>query len=244
MECWLELLDRELLVALQDLGAAGLTSAAVEMAEQGRGRDRHRRRARAAARARHGAVRDHGLRVPGADALRDEPGKRSTRSWRSASTGRRSRDDRRGHHRRPRAGAGRRAVVGEMPVSALVDECPMYDARPPAPVRAAVPGPAARARLRGPRRGAARAARLAQHRRSPPAVRAVRRDRAVAHGPPSRAVPTPPCWRCPARRRRRASRSRSTATAAASPPTPTAARSRRCSSAPRTSPAPAPSRSG
>ncbi len=35
MECCLELLDRELLVSLQDLGAAGLTSAASEMAASG-----------------------------------------------------------------------------------------------------------------------------------------------------------------------------------------------------------------
>ena len=35
MECSLELLERDLLVALQDLGAAGLTSAAVEMASKG-----------------------------------------------------------------------------------------------------------------------------------------------------------------------------------------------------------------
>ncbi|MGI9556998.1 MAG: phosphoribosylformylglycinamidine synthase subunit PurL [Solirubrobacterales bacterium] len=35
MECCLELLDRELLVALQDLGAAGLTSSAPEMASAG-----------------------------------------------------------------------------------------------------------------------------------------------------------------------------------------------------------------
>jgi len=35
LECCLELLDRELLVALQDLGAAGLTSAASEMASKG-----------------------------------------------------------------------------------------------------------------------------------------------------------------------------------------------------------------
>src|SRR5947209_10630188 len=36
MECCLELLDRELLVSLQDLGAAGLTSASSEMASRGR----------------------------------------------------------------------------------------------------------------------------------------------------------------------------------------------------------------
>src|SRR5437764_4348316 len=35
MECCLELLDRELLVSLQDLGAAGLTSASSEMASKG-----------------------------------------------------------------------------------------------------------------------------------------------------------------------------------------------------------------
>ena len=44
MECSLELLDRGLLVSLQDLGAAGLTSSASEMASQGWGRHRHRRR--------------------------------------------------------------------------------------------------------------------------------------------------------------------------------------------------------
>src|SRR5207244_9849354 len=35
LECSLELLDRGLLVALQDLGAAGLTSSAPEMASKG-----------------------------------------------------------------------------------------------------------------------------------------------------------------------------------------------------------------
>jgi phosphoribosylformylglycinamidine synthase subunit PurL len=35
LECCLELLDRDLLVALQDLGAAGLTSSSAEMAEKG-----------------------------------------------------------------------------------------------------------------------------------------------------------------------------------------------------------------
>src|SRR5690606_10696276 len=35
LECSLELLERDLLVALQDLGAAGLTSSASEMASKG-----------------------------------------------------------------------------------------------------------------------------------------------------------------------------------------------------------------
>ena len=68
LECCLELLGDNLLVSLQDLGAAGLTSSAAEMASAGGDRDRHRRRPGAAARGRHGAVRDHGLRVAGADA--------------------------------------------------------------------------------------------------------------------------------------------------------------------------------
>src|SRR4029077_18870900 len=37
LECSLELLERELLVSLQDLGAAGLTSSAAEMASKGEG---------------------------------------------------------------------------------------------------------------------------------------------------------------------------------------------------------------
>ncbi len=54
---------------------------------QGRGRHRHRRRSRSAARGRHGAVRDHGLRVAGAHAVR-----------------RRARARRRGARRVPRSG--------------------------------------------------------------------------------------------------------------------------------------------
>ena len=79
LECSLELLERGLLVALQDLGAAGLTSSASEMAAKGGGRDRPRRREGAAARGGHGAVRDHDLGVAGADALRRRARRRSKR---------------------------------------------------------------------------------------------------------------------------------------------------------------------
>ena len=51
LECSLELLERGLLVSLQDLGAAGLTSSAAEMASKGERGDRSPRRPRAAARA-------------------------------------------------------------------------------------------------------------------------------------------------------------------------------------------------
>ena len=123
LECSLELLDRGLLVSLQDLGAAGLTSSASEMASKGERRDRHRRRRGAAARGRHGALRDHGQRVPGADALRGRARERGrgargcARSGRSAGaaigtvtdSGQHARPARRRAARRhARAGARRR----------------------------------------------------------------------------------------------------------------------------------------
>ena len=78
LECCLELLDRELLVSLQDLGAAGLTSSASEMASKGGvGLDIDVSTG-AAARAGAGAVRDHGVRVPGADAVRRRARRAST----------------------------------------------------------------------------------------------------------------------------------------------------------------------
>ena len=91
IECCLELVDAELLVALQDLGAAGLSSSTSEMAVEGRRRPRPRRREGAAARARHGAVRDHDLRVPGADAVRGRAGAARRRAGRLPRAGRRAR---------------------------------------------------------------------------------------------------------------------------------------------------------
>ena len=75
------------------------------MAAQGRGRDRHRRRPRPAARGRHGAVRDHGLRVPGADALRRRAGagRRGPRGLREVGGPRHG--DRRGHRHAARCGS-------------------------------------------------------------------------------------------------------------------------------------------
>ncbi len=108
LECSLELLDGDLLVALQDLGAAGPDLVGVRDGGQGRRRARHRRAARAAARGRHGAVRDHDLRVAGADALRRRarPARRRARRLRALG-GQRDRD-RRGHRRRPAARLRRR----------------------------------------------------------------------------------------------------------------------------------------
>ena len=97
----------------------------------GRGRDRHRRRPGAAARGRHGAVRDHGLRVAGADAGggRAGEGRRGARHLREVGDGRRR--GRRGDRRRATSGSCAAArSVGEMPVAALVDDCPLYDLEP------------------------------------------------------------------------------------------------------------------
>ena len=102
---------------------------------QGRGRDRHRRGAGAPARAGPGAVRDDDLRVAGADAGGGRAVRSSTRWSRPASAG------------RPASAAigevtdsGRLRVlddgveVGDVPVAALVDECPLYDLEPEEPV--------------------------------------------------------------------------------------------------------------
>ena len=80
-------------------------------------------------------------------------------------------------------------LVGDMPVAALVDDCPLYDLR-----RASPPSRSTRRRAATPRStptrapgDPARAALLPQPRLAQAAVRAVRRDRAVAHGAPPRA---------------------------------------------------------
>ena len=134
LECCLELLEKGLLVSLQDLGAAGLTSSAGEMASRRRGRDRHRRRRGAAARGRHGALRDHGLRVARSGCWRWSSRRRSRRCGRSARSGRPAR---RRSASSPTAAQIRilrgGEVVGEMPVEALVDGCPLYDLEPAEP---------------------------------------------------------------------------------------------------------------
>ena len=110
LECSLELLDRSLLVALQDLGAAGLTSSSSEMAAKGGVGIDLDVRARAAARGRHGAVRDHDLRVAGADAVRGRAGAARRRAGRVREVGGQRDRDRRGDRRRPAAGVRRRGA--------------------------------------------------------------------------------------------------------------------------------------
>jgi phosphoribosylformylglycinamidine synthase subunit PurL len=147
MECSLELLDRGLLVALQDLGAAGLTSSAGEMASKGGvGLDID--------------VAKVPLREPDMEPFEVmvsesqermlcvvEPANVEAvmelcRRWEvnGAAIGEVTAG---GQLRVLRDGE----VVGEMPVAALVDECPLYDLDPRKPDEPIYPPPPATAEL-------------------------------------------------------------------------------------------------
>ena len=88
LECCLELLDRELLVSLAGPGRGRAHLGGVRDGEQGRGRPDDRPVPDPAPRAGHGAVRDHGLRVPGADAVRGDARARRRACSTCASAGR------------------------------------------------------------------------------------------------------------------------------------------------------------
>jgi phosphoribosylformylglycinamidine synthase subunit PurL len=143
LECSLELLRRGLLVALQDLGAAGLTSAASEMASKGAvGIDLD--------------VARVPLREPGMEPFEVMVSESQERmlcvvapgdvaavlalcaKWEvgGAAIGSVTATG------RMRVFDGGRPV-GDMPVSALVDECPLYELRPQRPTTPIYPPPAA-----------------------------------------------------------------------------------------------------
>ncbi len=147
LECSLELLERDLLVSLQDLGAAGLTSSASEMASKGGvGIDLE--------------IASVPLREPGmepfevmvsesqermlcvvapahVDAVMDVCAK-----WEVGAAAIGSVTD-----------SGRMRVllggelVGDMPVKALVDDCPLYDLQPRRPTEPIYPPPLATAAI-------------------------------------------------------------------------------------------------
>ena len=243
LECSLELLERGLLVALQDLGAAGLTSSSAEMASKGEvGIDLD--------------VRKVPLREADMEAFEIMISESQERmlcvvepervdevvavceKWLVNATAIGEVTD----TRRLRVFDGD-ALVGDMPVTALVDECPVYDLAPVAPSVSMYPAPG-RCPICRPIPGGIllallRSANLASRRWAFEQYDCLVGSRTVRR-PGGR--PTPRCCSCRAPAPR--SRSRSTATAAASPATRTAARSRPCSSARPTSPASAPSRSG
>ena len=180
VELCLELLEAELLVSLQDLGAAGLTSSAGEMASGGGvgiDLDVSRVPLREAdmepfeimvseSQERMLAVVEP-ARVDDVIALceRWEVGAAAIGEVTDSGRLRVLRDG---------------EVVGDVAVTALVDECPLYDLEPGRAGGAPIPGAGPHARRRRPAGRAARAARLAQPGLAPAAVRAVRLDRPVA----------------------------------------------------------------
>jgi phosphoribosylformylglycinamidine synthase II len=133
LECSLELLERGLVVALQDLGAAGLTSSAAEMASKGEvGIDIDVAKV---------PLREPGLapfevmvsesqeRMLCVVAPRDLPAALALcEKWEVRGTAIGTVTD----TRRMRIFDGE-LLVGEMPVRALVDDCPLYDLEPAKP---------------------------------------------------------------------------------------------------------------
>ncbi|MBA2256206.1 MAG: phosphoribosylformylglycinamidine synthase subunit PurL, partial [Thermoleophilaceae bacterium] len=139
LECSLELLDAELLVSLQDLGAAGLSSSASEMASKGAvGVDLDVDRV---------PLREEGMepfevmisesqermlcvvepeRLDEVMAVCERWEVRATAIGSVTDTG------------RLRVFSGEE-LAGDMPVTALVDECPLYDLEPAAPAGRAGP---------------------------------------------------------------------------------------------------------
>jgi phosphoribosylformylglycinamidine synthase subunit PurL len=142
LECSLELLDRGLLVALQDLGAAGLTSSASEMASKGGvGIDLDLSRVPL----REGDMEPFEIMVSESQERMlcvCEPGRLDDvlavcAKWEVHGTAI-GEVTGSGHMR---VFDGER-LVGDMPVAALVDECPLYDLEPSRPAGPLYPPPA------------------------------------------------------------------------------------------------------
>jgi phosphoribosylformylglycinamidine synthase len=147
LECSLELLERGLIVSLQDLGAAGLASSAAEMASKGGvGIDLD--------------VAKVPLREPGMEPFEVMVSESQERmlcvvepanldavialcqKWEVGGAAIGAVTDTR---RMRILDSGR--LVGDMPVTALVDECPLYDLQPRKPAQPIYPPPAATAGL-------------------------------------------------------------------------------------------------
>jgi phosphoribosylformylglycinamidine synthase len=133
LECSLELLDRELLVALQDLGAAGLTSSSAEMAAKGEvGLDLDVSKVRL----READMEPFEIMISESQERMlcvVEPDRADAviavcEKWEVNATAIGVVTD----TRRLRVLVGDE-VVGDLPVTALVDECPAYDLEPAPP---------------------------------------------------------------------------------------------------------------
>ena len=137
IEACLELMATDAVVAIQDMGAAGLTSSSVEMAGAWRGRPRTRPRPGAAARDRHDGLRDDAVGKPGAHAVRAAPGPRGDGAGRSSINGS---STSRSSAISPIAGASWCVIAGvveaDIPLAPLADQAPLYHrpvAEPQAP---------------------------------------------------------------------------------------------------------------
>src|SRR3954447_15831767 len=141
LECSLELLDRGLLVSLQDLGAAGLTSSSAEMASKGEvGIDIDVRRVplrEADMEAFEIMISESQERMLCVvEPSRVDEVVAVCERWEVNGTVIGEVTDSR-HLRVLDDGA----VVGDMPVPALVDECPVYELEPSEPARPLYPAP-------------------------------------------------------------------------------------------------------
>jgi phosphoribosylformylglycinamidine synthase subunit PurL len=143
LECSLELLELDLLVSLQDLGAAGLTSSAAEMAAKGRvGLDIDVARVPL----READMEPFEIMVSESQERMlcvVEPDKLEQvlavcAKWEVGGTAIGVVTDS-SHVRVLRDGE----PIGDMPVRALVDECPLYDLKPLRPTRSLYPAPQA-----------------------------------------------------------------------------------------------------
>ncbi len=141
LECSLELLDRELLVALQDLGAAGLTSSSAEMASKGAvgldldvARVPLREAGMAPFEIMISESQERMLCVVEPERVKEVLA--VCEKWEVLGTAIGSVTD----TGRLRVFAGDE-LVGDMPVAALVDDCPLYDLEPERPNVPLYPAP-------------------------------------------------------------------------------------------------------
>src|SRR5687767_8315502 len=143
LECSLELLERGLLVSLQDLGAAGLTSSASEMASKGEvgieidvARVPLREAGMAPFEIMVSESQERMLCV--VEPARVDEVLALCEKWEVNGTAIGTVTDT--HHVVIKRGD---EVVGDMPVVALVDDCPIYDLAPEKPVEPLYPAPPA-----------------------------------------------------------------------------------------------------
>nr|MBA2512844.1 phosphoribosylformylglycinamidine synthase subunit PurL [Solirubrobacterales bacterium] len=143
LECSLELLERDLLVALQDLGAAGLTSSAAEMASKGEvGIDLDVRRVPL----READMEPFEIMISESQERMlcvVEPEQVADvlavcQRWETRATAIGEVTD---TQRLRILDAGE--LVGDLPVTALVDDCPLYDLEPAPPAVGLYPAPRA-----------------------------------------------------------------------------------------------------